>query len=199
MPSDDLRFTGAICGFGTTSGTRVVVGCWTTSPFGAFADVMVEHRDGQRTLLAPNGAVAELVGSVYAFDEVRIVAVAVTVVGGVLAAVFGAVAGPLLLRLVFGDDVRLDARACAVVAAASLIAVANLVVAITAIAQDRSRVLVTVWAAAAVAAAAAVLWWPADSLYRVVWAFLVAELVAFVGLVVDDQRATSDIVGPSAA
>lgn len=138
-------------------------------------------------------------GRVAVLRRFRIVAVAVTVVGGVLAAVFGAVAGPLLLRLVFGDDVRLDARACAVVAAASLIAVANLVVAITAIAQDRSRVLVTVWAAAAVAAAAAVLWWPADSLYRVVWAFLVAELVAFVGLVVDDQRATSDIVGPSAA
>ena len=120
----------------------------------------------------------------------RIGAVVGTVVGGVLAAGFGAVAGPLLLRLVFGSDVRLGGGACAVVAVASLIALANLVVAISAIAQDRSRVLVTVWVAAVVAAAAAVMWWPAGDLHRVVWAFFLAELVAFVGLVADDHWAS---------
>jgi hypothetical protein len=64
------RFVGEICGFGTTSGVRVVVGRWTTSPFGLFADAMVEHADGHRVLVAPTAAVAELVGAVYEFDDI---------------------------------------------------------------------------------------------------------------------------------
>ena len=74
-PGDD-RFTGEICGFGTSSGTRVVVGRWTTSPFGAFADVMVERPDGHRLLLAPRDDVAGYVAGIYRFDEVRTTAVA---------------------------------------------------------------------------------------------------------------------------
>ena len=65
-----LRFTGAICSFGTTSGARVVVGHWPGSPFGAFADVMVERPDGHRLLLAPTSEVGDFVGRIYAFDEV---------------------------------------------------------------------------------------------------------------------------------
>src|SRR5690606_39583710 len=42
-----LRFRGRIAGWGTASGTRVVVGRWDASPFGAFADVMVERPDGE--------------------------------------------------------------------------------------------------------------------------------------------------------
>lgn len=64
------RFTGEICGFGTASGTRVVVGRWTSSPFGAFADVMVERPDGHRVLLAPTDDVAGYVAGIYRFDEV---------------------------------------------------------------------------------------------------------------------------------
>ena len=51
------RFRGQIAGFGTTSGTRIVIGRWTQSPFGAFADVMIE--------------------TTYTFDEVRLVPVTV--------------------------------------------------------------------------------------------------------------------------
>nr|WP_116419462.1 hypothetical protein [Subtercola boreus] len=40
------RFEGRIAGFGTGVGTRVVVGMWETSPFGRFADVMVEFEPG---------------------------------------------------------------------------------------------------------------------------------------------------------
>ena len=69
------RFTGEICGFGTASGHRVIVGRWVTSPLGAFTDVMHEAPDGFRTLLAPNDAVAEFVSATYTFDEVRIVPV----------------------------------------------------------------------------------------------------------------------------
>lgn len=66
------RFDGEICGLGTTSGTRVVIGRWATSPFGSFADAMVEDADGRRVFVAPDGAVSEYVSSVYEFDELVI-------------------------------------------------------------------------------------------------------------------------------
>ncbi len=66
------RFRGRIAGVGSTSGVRVVVGRWLESPFGAFADAMVERADGHRVLLAPSEEVADLVSTTYTFDEVRI-------------------------------------------------------------------------------------------------------------------------------
>ena len=66
------RFDGAIAGVGTTSGVRVVVGRWDASPYGAFADVMVETAGGHRVLLAPTPEVADFVAATYVFDEVRI-------------------------------------------------------------------------------------------------------------------------------
>jgi hypothetical protein len=48
----DQRFHGRIAGFGTESGTRVVVGLWNRSPLGRF--------------------VADYVSSTYTFDEVRV-------------------------------------------------------------------------------------------------------------------------------
>lgn len=67
-----MRFRGAIAGIGTTSGVRVVVGRWSDSPYGAFADAMVELASGHRVLLAPRSEVAELVAATYSFDEVRV-------------------------------------------------------------------------------------------------------------------------------
>lgn len=72
-----LRFTGHIAGLGTTSGVRIVVGAWDHSPFGRFADVMVEDSDGVRTLLAPSDEVADFVAATYRFDDVRVVDVEV--------------------------------------------------------------------------------------------------------------------------
>ena len=48
------------------------MGWWTESPWGEFADAMVERADGHRMLLAPTDAVADLVSTTYSFDEVRI-------------------------------------------------------------------------------------------------------------------------------
>ena len=69
------RFDGHIVGLGTSSGTRVVVGIWDRSPHGRFADAMVEHPDGHRTLLAPDPWVADLVSTTYTFDDVQVVPV----------------------------------------------------------------------------------------------------------------------------
>ncbi|MEO7423242.1 MAG: hypothetical protein ABIU87_12735 [Ornithinibacter sp.] len=66
------RFQGRIAGVGSTSGVRVVLGWWHQSPFGAFADAMVERPDGHRVLLAPSQQVADFVSATYVFDEVRI-------------------------------------------------------------------------------------------------------------------------------
>ena len=72
----DDRFTGEICGFGTASGTRVVIGRWPRSPFGSFADAMVERPDGHRTFIAPDETVAAYVTAVYAFDDLVVAPVA---------------------------------------------------------------------------------------------------------------------------
>ncbi|MFJ1800660.1 hypothetical protein [Streptomyces sp. NPDC088180] len=81
MTGERLRFDGWIAGVGTSSGTRLVVGHWPRSPFGPFSDVMVEHRDGERVLLAPSGRIADFVAATYRFDRIEVVPVTVTVAG----------------------------------------------------------------------------------------------------------------------
>jgi hypothetical protein len=51
---------------------RVVVGWWHESPFGPFADAMVERADGHRILVAPTVQVRDLVATTYLFDETRV-------------------------------------------------------------------------------------------------------------------------------
>lgn len=70
-------FDGHIAGLGTASGTRIVVGMWDASPFGAFADTMLEQPSGHRILIAPRQDVADFVASTYSFDEVRVEPVSV--------------------------------------------------------------------------------------------------------------------------
>lgn len=71
------RFAGRIAGVGSTSGVRIVVGRWDASPWGAFADVMVEDATGHRVLLAPSERVRDFVAATYSFDEEVIEPVAV--------------------------------------------------------------------------------------------------------------------------
>jgi len=65
-------FTGRIAGLGTTSGVRLVIGMWETTPFGPFADVMLEEPSGRRILLAPTDEIADFIAATYTFDEVRV-------------------------------------------------------------------------------------------------------------------------------
>jgi hypothetical protein len=66
-------FDGHIAGIGTASGLRAVVGVWQQSPFGSFADVMVQHPSGHRLLLAPTREVAAFISATYRFDQVMVV------------------------------------------------------------------------------------------------------------------------------
>lgn len=76
------RFEGHIIGLGTASGTRLVIGRWDTSPFGAFTDVMMEDAAGRRTLLAPTAGIADYVGATYAFDDVVLTPITSALAGG---------------------------------------------------------------------------------------------------------------------
>ncbi|AZZ47818.1 hypothetical protein [Rathayibacter rathayi] len=93
-----LRFGGRIAGFGTASGTRIVLGLWAETPFGAFADAMIETRDGHRLLIAPTREVADFIGSTYSFDEVRVAPVSWRRIAGGLTVS----AGPLAVSLRLG-------------------------------------------------------------------------------------------------
>ncbi|WP_439947444.1 hypothetical protein [Streptomyces sp. BBFR109] len=75
-------FDGFIAGLGTASGTRLVLGHWTDSPFGPVSDVMLERPDGHRVLLAPDRRTADFIAGTYSFDEVRVEPVAVRVAAG---------------------------------------------------------------------------------------------------------------------
>ncbi|RZD69921.1 hypothetical protein C0Q58_01985 [Streptomyces albidoflavus] len=92
------RFEGWIAGVGTGSGTRLVLGHWERSPFGAFSDVMVEEAGGRRTLLAPTAEVAAYVAATYRFEEVAVVPVRVTAAGPR----WQVAAGPLRLEFTTG-------------------------------------------------------------------------------------------------
>jgi len=72
MTADRAIFRGSILGVGSASGVRVVVGHWTHTPFGEFADAMVETAAGHRVLLAPRSDVAAFIAGTYAFDETRV-------------------------------------------------------------------------------------------------------------------------------
>ncbi|MFI1996572.1 hypothetical protein [Actinoplanes sp. NPDC020271] len=93
-----LRFDGWIAGLGMTAGPRLVVGHWPESPYGPISDVMVEHPDGRRVLLAPHDEVAEFIAATYSFDEVRVVPTAVERHGPA----WTVAAGPLGLRFSVG-------------------------------------------------------------------------------------------------
>ena len=90
----------------------MVVGVWSASPFGAFADVMVQTPDDDRVLLAPDERIADFVGSTYAFDRVELGPVSAALSAGELTVtapgldIAVTIGGPapidLLLRLVPG-------------------------------------------------------------------------------------------------
>ncbi|GIM95456.1 hypothetical protein [Paractinoplanes toevensis] len=93
-----MRFDGWIAGLGTATGTRLVLGHWPDSPFGPVSDVMIEQADGHRVLLAPTEELGRFVADTYAFDEVRVVPVAVNRAGPA----WTVTAGPLTLRFTTG-------------------------------------------------------------------------------------------------
>jgi hypothetical protein len=73
-----IELEGCIAGVGFASGDRFVIGLWRRGPLGQMTDVMWSQPDGKRVLLAPTKEAADFIGSIYDFDEVRVVDVRVT-------------------------------------------------------------------------------------------------------------------------
>ena len=130
-----------------------------------------------------------------AVDRLRTLArglAAVTVVAVPLAAAFGSVLGPWLLRLVFGSTVDVSGGIAAVVAAGCTLAVANVVVMVAALAGEHPLRATGAWAAAVVAGAAAALVLAGLApVERTAIVFLTTELVATLALAVVARRSLS--------
>ena len=123
-----------------------------------------------------------------AVDRLRSIAVrlaALTVVAVPLAGAFGALLGPWLLRLVFGDTVEVSSEVAAVLAAGCTLAVANVVLMVAALAGHRPLHVAVAWAAAVlVGAVAAVVLAGSSAVTRTSGIFLAVEVVATVALAV---------------
>jgi hypothetical protein len=72
-----VELEGRIAGVGFASGDRFVIGLWRRGPLGPMSDVMWAQPDGKRILLAPSKEAADFIGTIYDFDEVRVVGFAV--------------------------------------------------------------------------------------------------------------------------
>jgi O-antigen/teichoic acid export membrane protein len=131
--------------------------------------------------------------------RIRWALVTATVTLGLLAAPVGALAGPVLLPLIFGDDVRLPGRLTAVLASGSTVAIAALVTTLLLIALGRTMGLVRAWLIAAVPGAVVFVLWPAPVLDLTCWVFLVVEVGAFAWMVLEHVRGTSSMRPPTDA
>lgn len=119
--------------------------------------------------------------------------IAVGLAGGVAALV-----GPDLLRLVFGGGLEISRGLAALVAMGCTTAVANLVLTVTAMAQDRATAVARAWVLASLGAAGGFFALSRlDPVEQTVWCFLGAEVAAFVALlVVDARRGGGAAAGP---
>lgn len=95
-----------------------------------------------------------------------------------LAAGFGYLLGPPLLRLVFGETVVVADSICAIIATGSTLALGALLMSLPVMAADRTHVLARSWTVAALAGAVVVVIGPGSPVLTVAVAFLVAEGVA---------------------
>ena len=112
------------------------------------------------------------------------------VVGSAGAAVVGALAGPVLMPLIFGHDITLSSGLTLVLAVGSTIAMANLVATLLVLAHGRTPGLVRSWLLALVPG---VVWFALGSgtaLDRTCWTFLVVEVAAFCLLLREEARGT---------
>lgn len=154
---------------------------------------LVSQLTTQVTRLATSGDTATL-------RRLRELLTGVTVAAVAVAGAVAAWIGPDLLRLVFGGGLEISHGTAALVAMGCTAAVANLVLTVTAMAQDRAPAVARAWVLASLAAAAGfVALHRVDPLDRTVWCFLGAEVAAFAALLVVDARRGPRAAGRSAS
>ncbi|MEJ7630398.1 MAG: hypothetical protein WKF54_12475 [Nocardioidaceae bacterium] len=152
------------------------------------------------------GLVSQLTGRLTALvvdrdgNSLRRVRVAVLGSTGVLvliAVAVGAVVGPWVLPLVFGENVQIDTLPSTLVAIGSALALANLVTTVSIMAQSRSHAMARAWILSSLAAAAAFVVISDGALTRTCWTFLTAEAVAFAALAFEELRGSAKLMRPA--
>jgi len=126
-----------------------------------------------------------------ALRRVRVGVLTTTALVVPLAGVLGALAGPRLLELIFGPDVTLDPFYCGLVAAGSALALANLVMTVMIMSQNRSGAVARGWVVATLAATLIYLLSAEPPLATTCWVFLGAEAVALLALVLAELRGSA--------
>jgi O-antigen/teichoic acid export membrane protein len=119
--------------------------------------------------------------------RIRLAILVLTAACAAVGAVVGAGLGPWLVRGVFGADVRIGVHPCAIIGAASAVAIANLVTTLSLIARARAGAVLRSWLVAS-AAGAVVLVFGLSPVDEAVTVFAVAEAVAFAVMVVEEPR-----------
>ena len=152
---------------------------------------MVSPLTGRLTVLVLQGDGAAL-------RRIRVLIVAATAAAVAVAGVVGATAGPRLLRLIFGDDVELASSLAALVAVGSALALSNLVLTVAVMAQSRGGAVLRCWLAGAISGGVLLATVDAAALTLTCWAFVVAESVAWVCLLVTDERGSAKAPGRAA-
>jgi O-antigen/teichoic acid export membrane protein len=123
---------------------------------------------------------------------------ATTGLGTVAAAVLGAWAGPMLVRLVFGHQVQLARSAALPIAVGSALALANLVAVVAFMAHGRGGAAVRTWLAGAVGGAVTFTALAAQGpLLRTSWTFVGAEAAAFAAGMAAQNRSAASARGRS--
>ena len=130
-----------------------------------------------------------IAGEAASLRRIRNGIVGTTAGSALLAGLGGALLGPALLRLIFGSAVQFPSGQAAVVAVGSVVAIGNLVVTVTVMAQNRPRAVARPWVVAVIAAGIGfVALGGLQPTERTVWCFLIAEVAAFVTLVIEEVR-----------
>ncbi|MGY2701235.1 lipopolysaccharide biosynthesis protein [Nocardioides sp. HB32] len=154
---------------------------------------MMASVTGRLTLLWLNGSAA-------AWRQVEKVVVAVLAVGGTLVgALLGWWVGPWLVALVFGSDVVLRADVAALLAAGTVLAMANLVLVVMIVAQGRNAALMRGWTTAFLAGLCWALVSPLEPVLGVAWLFVGVQGAALVWLGVEEALGARHPRGLSAA
>lgn len=137
------------------------------------------------------GAITRLVvaGRVDRMTRIEHGVVALTVVGAAVGAAVGAWLGPWLVRLVFGEDVRVDQPVSVALAVGSVLALATLVQGVVLLAYGRPQHTLLVWLLALAPAALVLVASPGRPITTIAVAFVVAESVAWLLLVAATRRA----------
>lgn len=139
------------------------------------------------------GALSRLVGARRLDHLTRVdnAVLAATAVGVVVGAAVGAWPGPWLVRLVFGQDVRVEQGVSIAIAVGSVLALATLVQGVVLLAHGRPEHTLGAWLLALVPAGAVLVAAPGSPTTTIAIAFVVAHGSAWLLLVAASRRARS--------